>query len=119
MVCLLIFSLAHHLGDQGAAACTEHKAEGTYDHQEGHNEVYSGKGRFSHKVGDEKPVYHTVDRGKDHHQDRRHCKAKQSLVSKMIRKLNGMLHIDSKNKVIKYIEKDSDLIRSESFLWSE
>lgn len=48
----------HGFGDQGAASRPEHEADGAQYHQDRHDEVDGGKGRFAHKVGHEEAVHH-------------------------------------------------------------
>ena len=44
------------LGNDGAAAGSQHESHGAEQHGEGHDQVYRGKSGFSRKVGDKKTV---------------------------------------------------------------
>ena len=70
--------------NQRAAAGSEHEARTAENHQDRHDEVDSGKGRFAREVRDEEAVYHAVDGREDHHDDRRRGEAQQPPDGKMI-----------------------------------
>ena len=70
--------------NQRAAAGSEHEARTAEDHQDRHDEVDGGKGRFACEVRDEEAVYHAVDRCEGHHDDRRRGEAQQPPDGKMI-----------------------------------
>ena len=70
ILCRLLLSLPQRFGNEGAAACAEHKSDGTENHEKRHNEVHGGKRGLAHEVGDKETIYYAVDGGKDHHNDR-------------------------------------------------
>ena len=90
-VCFFRLLFAERFGDQCAAARAEHETDAAEDHDKRHDEVDGCKRRFADKVGDAETVHNAVDRGEDHHDDRRQNKAKQFFIGKMIGKLNSHL----------------------------
>ena len=70
--------------NQRAAAGSEHEARTAENHQDRHDEVDSGKGRFAREVRDKEAVYHAIDRREDHHDDRRRSKAQKTPDGKMV-----------------------------------
>ena len=80
----VLFALAQQLGHQGGAAGANHKAHAAQDHHEGHDQVYGGKGRFAHEIGDEQTIHHAVDGGEDHHADGGKREAQQLAIREMI-----------------------------------
>ena len=88
---LLLLALAQQLGHQGGAAGADHKAHAAQDHHEGHDQVYGGKGRFTHEIGYEQTVHHAVDGREDHHADRRKREAQQLAIREMVGETDGLL----------------------------
>ena len=80
--------LAERPRDQRAAAGAEHEAECADDHREGKDDIDGGERKISDQVGDEKTVHHAVDRGDDHHHDRRQSEAEQLAVGEVVGELN-------------------------------
>ena len=90
-VCLILFALAHQLGDKGRAACADHEAHTTQDHDEGHDQIDGGKGGLAGKIGNEQTIHHTVDGREDHHADGGQRKAQQLTVRKVVGKADRLL----------------------------
>lgn len=88
---LVLLALAQQLGHQGGAAGADHKAHAAQDHHEGHDQVYGGKGRFAHEIGDEQTVHHAVDGREDHHADGGKREAQQLAIREMIGETDGLL----------------------------
>ena len=82
---------AHGLGDQGTASGAEQKPDTPQNQQKRHDEIHSGKGRLSYKIGDKKAVHHSIDRGKYQHDDGRKGIAQKARIRKMVGKANHRL----------------------------
>ena len=89
-VCPFLLSASQLFGDERAAARADYEAHAAENHDERHNEVQCGEGRFADIVGDEKTIHNVVNRGKDHHQDGRRDEFEQAGIGEVIGKLNGM-----------------------------
>ena len=76
-------------GDEGRTAGADHEAQGTEDHQVGHDQIDGGEGGLAREIGDEDAVHHAVDGGEDHHGDRRQGEAEQTRIGEMVGKLDG------------------------------
>ena len=66
----LQFSLSDLCGDNGAASGTEHDADGKKDADGRIDDIGGGKRHAVHVLCDEKAIHNTVERHKDHHDDR-------------------------------------------------
>ena len=77
-------ALSKCFGNQCTAAGSEHKTQGTEDHQKRHDEVHRGKRCFAHKIRHKEAVYNAINRGEDQHNDRRQCIAQQFFIRKVI-----------------------------------
>ena len=84
LVGLFLVPLAQGFGDEGAAAGAEHKADGTQNHQDGHNKVDGGKGGFAHIVGDKEAVHHAINRGEYQHHNGRQGITQQTFIVEMV-----------------------------------
>ena len=58
--------------------------EAAQNHDDGHDKIDSGEGRFPREIGNKKTIYHAVDGGEDHHNDGRRHKAQQAIGGKMV-----------------------------------
>ena len=80
------FRIAHAQchGNQGRTAAADHKADGAKHHQIRHNEIDGCKSGLARIVGDKNTVNHTVDGGKNHHDNGGKGEAQKAAIGEMI-----------------------------------
>ena len=80
----LLFSLPDLCSDDGAASGTEHDADGKKNADGRIDDIGGGKRHAVHVLCDEKAIHNTVERHKDHHDDRWKRKLQQGAEVKIL-----------------------------------
>ena len=72
----LLFTFTEGAGHDRAAPGTKHKSKSSDNHNNRPYNIHRRQRHIAHQIRNEKSVHNTVNRGHDHHHDRRQRKAK-------------------------------------------